>query len=221
MLENVEIVTTCMGRLAHLKQTLPLMMKHAHVTVVDWSCPEKTCQWVFDTYGINGVYAISYPGERYFHHAKARNFGANYFHERGSGKEWICFLDADRIVSDDFGMHLRDVLKPGVYVAHPEVEKNFNGIIVCRYEDWKKVGGWPVLQRSAYGMEDGAFMSLLSYEGLKQVSIPKHCIDHIEHNEDLRTINTEYHGRIAEGHGYNLMDYDQQLTEIRRQKGIK
>jgi hypothetical protein len=44
---SVAIITTCKGRLAFLKQTLPLMVATGFpVTVVDYDCPEGTGDWV-------------------------------------------------------------------------------------------------------------------------------------------------------------------------------
>jgi hypothetical protein len=42
------IITTCMGRLEHLKRSLPTWLEHtdAKILVVDYSCPDKTADWV-------------------------------------------------------------------------------------------------------------------------------------------------------------------------------
>ena len=42
------IITTCMGRLAHLRQSLPSFTAQpdTSVVVVDYSCPERSGEWV-------------------------------------------------------------------------------------------------------------------------------------------------------------------------------
>ena len=48
MTPKFSIITTCMGRLDHLKQTLPRLLEQpdCEVIVVDWSCPQDTAGYV-------------------------------------------------------------------------------------------------------------------------------------------------------------------------------
>lgn len=46
-------VTTCRGRLAHLRRSLPTFVAQpdAEVVVVDYDCPERSGEWVEQTFG--------------------------------------------------------------------------------------------------------------------------------------------------------------------------
>ena len=48
----LRVITTCKGRLEHLKQTLPrwLAEPNVFVTVVDYDCPDGTAAWVKENY---------------------------------------------------------------------------------------------------------------------------------------------------------------------------
>jgi glycosyltransferase involved in cell wall biosynthesis len=102
---RVSIVTTCKGRLHHLRRSLPafLAQPDTEVIVVDYDCPDDTI----------GVCAREFPAAKVvkvedaprFNTARARNIGAT--EARG---EWIAFFDADIVVAPDFVERLRPAL---------------------------------------------------------------------------------------------------------------
>jgi glycosyltransferase involved in cell wall biosynthesis len=88
------IITTCMGRLEHLKRTLPAMLRQeCEVVVVDYSCPEQSGAWVEEKYP--GVKVVRVAGQDTFSNWKARNSGAG----EATG-DLLIFCDADVVLRD-------------------------------------------------------------------------------------------------------------------------
>src|SRR5438270_11931917 len=89
------IITTCKGRLEHLKLSLPAMVSQAcnEVIVVDYSCPQMTGEFV--TANFPGVRVVSVEGEETFSNWKGRNAGA-----AAATSDGLVFIDADTILAD-------------------------------------------------------------------------------------------------------------------------
>jgi glycosyltransferase involved in cell wall biosynthesis len=92
---SFSIITTCKGRLEHLKQSLPRMLAQegAEVIVVDWSCPEGTADVVERDYP--GARTVRVEGETGFSNWRARNRGAAV-----ATGQFLLFCDADTILAD-------------------------------------------------------------------------------------------------------------------------
>ena len=109
----VSIVTTCKGRLHHLRRSLPnfLAQPDTEVIVVDYDCPDETA----------GVCAREFPAVRVvkvenaprFNWARARNLGAAA--ARGT---WIAFFDADIVMAPDFVRRLGVALETAHRASH-------------------------------------------------------------------------------------------------------
>ena len=69
-------VTTCMGRLRFLRETLPLLAAQpaAACVVVDYGCPDHCGDWV--QANLPQVKVVRWPAASTFHAAHARNLGA-------------------------------------------------------------------------------------------------------------------------------------------------
>lgn len=85
-------VTTCKGRLDHLKQTIThlVALEPAEIIVGDFDCPDGTADWV----------RRNHPAVKVIKVVDAPNF--NLSHARNSGaaaceSDWIFFCDADII----------------------------------------------------------------------------------------------------------------------------
>jgi glycosyltransferase involved in cell wall biosynthesis len=89
------IITTCKGRLDHLKASLPKTAAQAaqEVIVVDFSCPQGTGEWVAEHFP--SVRVVSVKGERHFSNWKARNAGA-----AAATSDVLVFVDADTILAE-------------------------------------------------------------------------------------------------------------------------
>jgi len=90
------IITTCKGRLEHLKQTLPAMLaqKDSEVIVVDYSCPHGTAEYVRENYPDAKV--VRLENLKGFSNWRGRNAGA----EQAKG-DMLIFCDADTVLAPD------------------------------------------------------------------------------------------------------------------------
>jgi hypothetical protein len=91
VLPEFSLCTSCMGRLEHLKRTLPLSLSHecAEVLLVDYSCPDRSGDWAEKTFSVEietgrlRVFRVN--GRTEYHHAHARNVS----HVRAGGEVLI------------------------------------------------------------------------------------------------------------------------------------
>lgn len=95
MARTFSIITTCKGRLEHLKASLPKMMAlgASEVIVVDYSCPQGTADYAATNFPSAKV--VSVPGQEHFSNWKARNAGAAV-----ATSDVLIFCDADTILAD-------------------------------------------------------------------------------------------------------------------------
>jgi glycosyltransferase involved in cell wall biosynthesis len=105
---TLAFVTTCKGRLHHLKETLPLMAAQQpdELIVVDYSCPQGAGDWVEANFPQAKVVRVT--GEERFNPSRARNAGA-----AAATSEWLFFVDADIRVGEALAQTLRDAVTPG------------------------------------------------------------------------------------------------------------
>jgi hypothetical protein len=107
---SFSIVTTCKGRLEHLKRTLPRMIAQdaAEVIVVDYSCPEGTGDYVEKNFP--SVRVVRVEGETGFSNWKARNRGA-----AAATSDVLIFCDADTILTEDAVAKISAALPPRTF----------------------------------------------------------------------------------------------------------
>jgi glycosyltransferase involved in cell wall biosynthesis len=93
---TVSIITTCKGRLEHLRETVPRMLElgAAEVIVVDYSCPDGTADFVGEHFPAARV--VSVPGQPDFSNWRARNVGA-----AAATGQLLLFCDADTLLAPD------------------------------------------------------------------------------------------------------------------------
>ena len=94
MARTFSIITTCKGRLEHLKASLPNLVAQgaSEVIVVDYSCPQGTAEFVAANFP--SVRVVSVTGQEHFSNWKARNAGA-----AAATSDVLIFVDADTIVA--------------------------------------------------------------------------------------------------------------------------
>jgi hypothetical protein len=155
------IVTTCKGRLAHLRQSLPrfLQQADAEVIVVDYDCPDATATAVARDFPAARVVAVE--NAALFNPADARNRGA-----AATDGEWLVFLDADILVAPDFlaRVSLRDrtVFRFG---ATKDGVRGINGSCILHRDDFAAIGGYDDVL-DCYGGEDNDLYFRLTLHGL-------------------------------------------------------
>jgi len=90
------IITTCKGRLEHLKKSLPTMIAQPcnEVIVVDYSCPQGTGAFVSSNFP--SVRIVTVEGQDHFSNWKARNAGAAV-----AKSDVLIFVDADTLLAED------------------------------------------------------------------------------------------------------------------------
>jgi glycosyltransferase involved in cell wall biosynthesis len=156
------IITTCKGRLNHLKQTLPQFIKQrdTKVIVVDYSCPEHSGGWVRENWPEAMV--IEVPGQEYFRANKARNTGA-----AAAQSPFLMFLDADSLISDDFAVRVDQALEDGMFLRIRYTPGNdLNGACIVPAASYRAVQGYDEVIEG-YGGEEQEFYWRLRRMGLK------------------------------------------------------
>jgi len=181
------IITTCKGRLAHLRQSLPLMLAQdgAEVIVVDYCCPDDTAAQVAAEFPAAKV--VKVEGQHGFSNWRARNAGAT-----AAGGDLLLFCDADTLLADgaldqiahdlptgSFGHIDREAdahLGPGA----PRLARNqLRGFHVIPAAAFKRVGGYDeVLEGYAAG-GDTDLERRLQMAGVKPQPLPAALIDSV------------------------------------------
>jgi len=181
----LRVITTCKGRLEHLKQTLPrwLAEPNVFVTVVDYDCPDGTAAWVRDNFP--EVEVVHVKNRPKFNLSGARNIGAQY----ASGG-WWCFWDADLLAAPGWSDKIRQSLKHKHYLLADPIQWNQFGSVVVHSWDFKAAGGYDNFI-TGWGAEDGDFYSRLRQIGTRPGSFPGDFTASIPHSDDERTAHYE------------------------------
>jgi glycosyltransferase involved in cell wall biosynthesis len=216
------IITTCRARLAHLKTTLPAMLKQseAEVIVVDFSCPEGTAAFVTSHYP--AVKVVKVEGKDYWSQCEARNAGAAI--ARG---DWLIFCDADITISDVCTKWLSDNLKPGDFGkfqkghelkqhragSSPLGGNALQGFQVIERSAFEKLKGYDHRLRGYAAGDDTEFYRRAFSAGHRVNFLDESIIASIIHHDDeARTAHTKEHWlpSYLRGtfYGHLKMDFD-------------
>jgi glycosyltransferase involved in cell wall biosynthesis len=173
----ISFVTTCMGRLDHLKRSLPTWRGQGELVLVDFSCPDHAGDWAARLYP--EVLIVRCPGERHFRGALARNAGA-----KAATGRWLFFLDADVMLHADFAAAIDPLLDPKRYLC-AENNRAMGQVLVSR-EAFDSVGGYDEVM-VGWGVEDLDLQLRLAGAGLGRATIPARLLSVIGHDHALRT----------------------------------
>jgi len=173
-------VTTCMGRLSHLQQSLPRMVEQPNCccVVVDYSCPEQAGDWVERNFP--QVKVVRCPGHQVFHRSAAKNAGAF-----AAQTPSICLIDADVLLVSEFSQRLLAMLKPGEFYRAGSIGEGTGGTMICGRQDFARVGGHD-MQYQHWGEEDDDLCDALRFAGVSERAFPTTLIQHIEHGDETR-----------------------------------
>jgi glycosyltransferase involved in cell wall biosynthesis len=179
-LPNLSIITTCKGRLGHLKQTLPAMLSQpgAEVVVVDYDCPDGSAGWVKREHP--SVVVVCAEDRPQFNISIARNLGA-----AAARAEWLCFMDADVKPALEYARDLAPLLVAGrFYTVDPFVPEMYGTCVMPR-EAYLRAGGYDeVLEPWSY--EDTDMYARLRELGLAEGHFPARLLSAIEHDDAAR-----------------------------------
>ncbi len=180
----IAIVTTCKGRLHHLKETLPLMAGQGadELVVVDYACPDGTGDWVEANYPQAKVVRVADGGDYSAPHA--RNLGV-----AGCRADWIAFVDADIKLAPRWIEVMRKNLRPGTVfrsreaISGKDLEKF--GTAVCSRADFDRVGGFDEAL-TGWGGENYDFFVRLAGAGVPAMGFPDEFLEVIRHSDEER-----------------------------------
>lgn len=201
-------ITTCKGRLEHLKRTLPRVVNQPDVScvVVDYACPDNTADWVSANFPQVKVVRVS--GETGFHLARARNLGA-----QAADAPWLAFFDADILWSPNFSAAVAPALKPGDFYRADRVTPQTWGSVICHRQDFDAIGGYDEAFHG-WGGEDDDLVARLGMLGRIAASFSAELIEEIPHDEATRVRFHEIKNRALQ-HRINMLYMQLKLDLIR------
>jgi hypothetical protein len=190
------IIVTCMGRLAHLKRTLPHIIEHDEVLVCCWG-DHEAAKWVR---GLDHPRArtIEVQEKKVFHKSRALNVAANAAIRGGETK--LLFLDADTMIVDHaaFGAWYSEASKDleDFNVFHVCLRPpghlsswDLTGVLMVSAQNFLRSGGYDE-KIHGWGCEDLVMrLSLAINLGMSWKDIPLGIFKPIPHADELRTIN--------------------------------
>ncbi|KAB7739274.1 glycosyltransferase [Parvibaculum sedimenti] len=177
---QITYITTCKGRLHHLKQSLPVVASQPNlkVIVVDYDCPDRAGDWV--TANFPSVEVVKVSNAPFFQLSHARNVGA-----RAATTRWLAFFDADVVLGDGFFSRISRTLSPGAFFLARSEMPNLWGSVIVEREVFLKAGGYDEAI-THWGGEDIALYSDLSFLGYALRTYDAPDMRAIEHGDDER-----------------------------------
>jgi len=186
---RLSIVTTCKGRLHHLRESLPtfLAQPDCEVIVVDFDCPDGTADVVARDYPAARV--IKMNDEPHFDIARARNAGGD-----AATGEWVAFIDADVLIVPEFHARLAAQMKPGVFLRFFPRRRGASlfGSCVMRREDYRAVGRYDEVMQG-YGADDQEMYFRLELSGLAPIALDFDLVARVMGHDDAARIQ---YGRL-------------------------
>jgi hypothetical protein len=177
----ITYVTTCKGRLDHLRQTLPRVAAQPGVSivVVDYDCPQQSGRWVSEN--VPEARVVFVEGQAGFNIADARNRGGH-----AADTPWLAIFDADILVSESFFEEVSRSLTSGQYYRPAPVTLQTWGSVICERDAFLKVGCYDTVYEG-WGGEDDDFYALLDFAGIRAGSVDGRALSEIPHPDEMRT----------------------------------
>jgi hypothetical protein len=198
-----------MGRLHHLRQTLPRNLEAnarlpVQFVVVDYNSRDGLGDWIrssFDSEIKSGkLLYVRTTDPRFFNMAHAKNIA----HRLAAGRI-VCNVDADNFVSGDFTRYLVGLFaKSPRIVAHGVNIQSYWGRIAVLKRWFEKLGGYDEKLGVRWGYEDSDFIARGKRLGLKEVALPEIFGDALPHSdiERLENFRDDFDHR-NESHAFN------------------
>jgi glycosyltransferase involved in cell wall biosynthesis len=197
---RVWVITPCMNRLEFLRRTAPLVLKNQHLNycVVDYSCSEQCGDWLEQTFpeaiAAGRCVALRVPGQSLFNKCSAHNAGAR--RALAEGAEYLCFLDADTLVTPDFfGWLLPELQRKRFLIAALGPDgcdvPSLTGLLVVSAAEFAATEGFDE-SFTGWGSEDIEMRLRLHVQHeLEYGDIPLSLVAPIWHEDALRSSNYE------------------------------
>ena len=229
MTPKFSIITTCMGRLDHLKASLPAMLAQpdCEVIVVDYSCPQDTAGYVAEHFP--GARVVKVEGKEVFSNWAARNAGA-----AGAKGAILIFCDADTVLKPNALQWIGEQLKPGMFGHFSRnATTKFNttrlrlgynqlrGFHALPTPAFRKFGGYDdVLEGYAAGA-DTDLETRMAIFGFKRLVIDPEIVERVvEHDNEDRFRNHKVTIRASYAAGYLYRKAKTTLIRMRRQPNL-
>lgn len=183
-------VVTCMGRLSHLMETLPLIGRSFEkVVLVDFSCPESSGNWAKAT--LSNVHVERLEGENEWHKPRAINRGIGA--ARALGADWVLCIDADTRIRTGFREAISACTVPGRFAIAPRTwpgptsDPELCGLLLVSMSDLDRVGLFDE-QFRGWGGDDIEMRCRLCLVGhLMALDLPQGVVAPIRHRDRERT----------------------------------
>lgn len=202
---RLSFFTVCMGRLHHLKQTLPRNLawnaEHPSLEFVllDYSSPDGMGSWVQDELGEHlrsgRVVYYRYDDAQFFSYSHSRNMAARLC--RGN---IICNVDADNLTGEGFAQYVEEQMRDkdllvgcdvidGEFHSIPN-DLGFTGRVAVRRQLFLDTGGYDE-DMIAWGYEDMDLYNRLGRRGLRLAPMERRFLSAIPHEDDQRIAFTK------------------------------
>lgn len=195
----ISFCTTCMNRLKHLSQTLPVNLHDnrdipsVEFIVLDYNSSDGLKDWMENEMGNHlATKRLLYrtaKGFQYFHMAHAKNIA----HRLARGKI-VCNLDADNFTGDKFAEYLMNVFSNGkrLIVRAPRITNETRGTlgrIAMRKTDFELIGGYDEQMKFGWGHEDRDLINRARMIGFRLHYMPSDSpfLKLIQHDQSDRT----------------------------------
>lgn len=229
MPRSFSIITTCMGRLDHLKQSLPRMLEqpNSEVIVVDYSCPQNTADYV--TKHFPAAKVVKVQGKKTFSNWAARNLGA----AEATG-DVLIFCDADTILKPDALGWIDQHLGPRMFghfdrmgttkFNKARLRLGFNqlrGFHAIEHEAFRKFDGYDdILEGYAAGADTDLELRLRLL-GYKALILDPGIVERvIEHDNDDRFRNHNVKIKTSYAAGYLYRKAKENLLRLNRRPNL-
>lgn len=199
-LPSLSFCTTCMGRLHHMKETLPANLErarafpHVELMVVDYSSPDGFHEWLVGGYAdeirSGRIRYFRVPGRSLFNRSHARNVAW-----KNATGDFRFNLDADVSLEPGAieGMFGALAQRPGqientgfLFVDQAHTQLDLWGCIGAHREAFFRVGGYNEDFGARWGLEDDDFAHRLAESGVEFFPLPHAWFRAIAHGDDER-----------------------------------
>ncbi len=204
-LPTISFLTVCMGRLHHLKQTLPQNMEdnkdypRLEFVVLDYNSQDGMQEWILENFQDE----IDSGRLRYFHFADSEYF--RFSHSRNlafrlSRGRIVCNVDADNFAGRDFAFYVAENMEPNKVLTGCRIKEDGEldvykdeGSVgrICAYrEAYHAAGGFDEMMES-WGFEDLDLYERLRDLGYELQAVKERYKRPLWHDDGERMANVE------------------------------